>query len=73
MAFVGGYPVFILGRWDVPTFLFSYMMIFIFPVLFIGWKLTKRSKWLKAEEVDLYKDVDEIEEYQRNYVATPPR
>ncbi|ERF70679.1 hypothetical protein EPUS_02545 [Endocarpon pusillum Z07020] len=73
MAFVGGYPVFILDRWNVPTFLFSYMMIFVFPILFVGWKLIKKSKWYKPGEADLYKDVDEIEEYQRTYVPTPPR
>ncbi|KAG8622763.1 hypothetical protein KVT40_009274 [Elsinoe batatas] len=28
MAFVGGYPVFLPGAWNVPTFLFSYTMIF---------------------------------------------
>jgi yeast amino acid transporter len=73
MAFVGGYPVFILDRWDVPDFLFSYMMIFIFPILFVGFKLIKKTKWLKPEEADLHKDVDEIEEYQRNYVPISPR
>jgi yeast amino acid transporter len=73
MAFVGGYPVFILDRWDIPTFLFSYMMIFVFPVLFVGWKFLKKTKWLKPHEVDLRKDVDEIEEYQRTYVPIPPR
>jgi amino acid transporter len=34
MAFVGGYPVFLPGEWDVPTFLFSYFMIGLFPILF---------------------------------------
>ncbi|KAF2869802.1 amino acid permease/ SLC12A domain-containing protein [Massariosphaeria phaeospora] len=68
MAFVGGYPVFLKGKWDLPTFLFSYMMIFIFPVLYIGWKLVKKTKMKKAHEVDLYQDLEEIEEYTRNYV-----
>ena len=73
MAFVNGYTVFLPGNWDVPTFLFSYTMIGVFPVLFIGWKLLKRTKWLKPEEVDLLKDLDEIEAYTRNYVEVPPR
>lgn len=29
MTFVGGYPVFLKGYWDVPTFLFSYVPVFI--------------------------------------------
>ncbi|PPQ91429.1 hypothetical protein CVT25_014317 [Psilocybe cyanescens] len=39
MAFVGGYTVFLPGRWDVPSFLFSYTMIAIVPLLFIYWKV----------------------------------
>jgi amino acid transporter len=49
------------------------MMIFVFPVLFIGWKLIKKPKWVKSEDADLYMDLDEIEEYTKNYVETPPR
>jgi amino acid transporter len=73
MTFVGGYTVFIDDNWDVPTFLFSYTMIGVFPVLFIGWKFLKRTKWMKPEEVDLRKDVAEIEEYTREFVPSPPR
>ena len=73
MAFVGGYPVFLPGEWDVPTFLFSYFMIGLFPILFFGWKLVHKSKWRRPESVDLKGEVEEIEEYQRNYVPTPPR
>ena len=73
MTFVGGYSVFLPGFWSVPTFLFSYTMIAVFPILFFGWKFIKKTKWLKPHEVDLRKDLDEIEEYERNYVPTPPR
>ena len=31
MTFVGGYTVFLPGFWDIPTFLFSYTMIGVFP------------------------------------------
>src|SRR5690349_9301361 len=31
MAFVGGFTVFLPGNWSVPTFLFSYTMIGIYP------------------------------------------
>ena len=68
MTFVGGYTVFLPGRWSVPTFLFSYTMIGVFPVLFLGWKVLKKTKFLKPEEVDLREGVDEIEEYTREFV-----
>lgn len=72
MAFVGGYPVFLPGKWSVSTFLFSYTMIGVFPVLFVSWKLLRKTKFLKPEEVDLFKDVAEIDDYTRNYVPVPP-
>lgn len=73
MAFVGGYTVFLPGNWDVPTFLFSYTMIGVFPVLFVGWKIAKRTKWKKPDEVDLRGEVEEIEEYTANFVPAPPK
>lgn len=43
-------------------------MIFIFPVLFIGWKILKKTNFKKAHEIDLQQDLDEIEEYTRTFV-----
>ncbi|KAB2101648.1 General amino acid permease [Alternaria gaisen] len=71
MTFVGGYTVFLKGMWDVPSFLFSYLMVFAFPVLFIFWKLFKRTKWIPAHEADLLTDLAEIEEYHRTFVEKP--
>jgi amino acid transporter len=49
-------------------------MIGVFPVIFVGWKLLKKTKWLKPEEVQLRTaEVDEIEEYTRNYVERTPK
>ncbi|KAF2018851.1 hypothetical protein BU24DRAFT_342161 [Aaosphaeria arxii CBS 175.79] len=73
MAFVGGYTVFLKGNWDIPSFLFSYMSIFCFPLLFLGWKFIKKTKWRKPEEVDLVQDLEEIEEYTRNFVPAPDK
>lgn len=73
MTFVGGYTVFLPGFWDIPTFFFSYTMIGVFPILYLSWKFLKKTKTVKANEVDLLRDVEEIEEYNRNYVPRPPR
>lgn len=62
MSIVGGYTVFLPGFWEVSTFIFSYFMVFLFPVLYIGWKLIHRTKWYRPEEVDLKGEVAEIEE-----------
>jgi amino acid transporter len=62
------------GNWDIPTFLFSYAMIGVFPIIFVGWKLFKRTKWLKPHEVILRTaEVDEIDEYTANYVERTPK
>ncbi|KAL4778371.1 amino acid permease/ SLC12A domain-containing protein [Aspergillus varians] len=72
MAFVGGYEVFLPGNWDIPTFLFSYTMIGVFPVLYFGWKLIHRTSIRKVEDIDVTTGLDDIEEYTRNYVPEPP-
>ena len=73
MTFVGGYTVFLPGQWSVPSFFFSYAMIGVFPILFIFWKFYKKTKWLSPNAVDLFKDVDMIEEYTRSYVLRPEK
>lgn len=72
MTFVGGYTVFLPGNWDIPTFLFSYTMIGVFPVLYFGWKIVHRTQVKKPEEVDLLTGLDEIDEYERHYVPEKP-
>jgi amino acid transporter len=47
------------------------MMVFLFPIIFIGWKFIKKTKAVPAHEADLVTDLAEIEEYHRNYVETP--
>ncbi|KAI4660603.1 uncharacterized protein J4E78_005307 [Alternaria triticimaculans] len=71
MTFVGGYTVFLNGKWAVADFLFSYLMVFAFPVLFVFWKVLKRTKWVSPSEADLVTDLAEIEEYHRTFVEKP--
>ncbi|KAK3293957.1 amino acid permease/ SLC12A domain-containing protein [Chaetomium fimeti] len=72
MTFMGGYMVFLPGNWDIPTFLFSYTMIAICPLLYITWKLVHKTKIYKAHEIDLQKNMDEIAAYERTYVPSKP-
>lgn len=49
-------------------------MIAVFPIIFVLWKIFKKTKWLKPHEVQLRTvEVDEIEEYTRNYVERIPK
>lgn len=48
-----GYAVFLDGNWDVGSFFSSYTMAFVAICLFSGWKMLKRTKFVKPEEADL--------------------
>lgn len=48
-------------------------MVMVFPVLFVGYKLFHKTRIYKPEEVDLQKDLDVVDEYERNYVPEPPK
>lgn len=71
LCLVGGYYVFLNGQWDTPSFIFSYFSVALFPALFFGWKFLKRTHWKKPHEVDLKGEVEEIDEYTRNFRPEP--
>ncbi|KAL8854609.1 MAG: hypothetical protein Q9221_000644 [Calogaya cf. arnoldii] len=71
MTLLNGFPVFIKGNWALASFFFSYTMVGVFPVLYFGWKLLKRTRVIKLQDVDLLQDVAEIDEYTRNFTPTP--
>ena len=48
-------------------------MAFVYPVLYLGWKITKKTKLKSPLEVDLYQDLQEIEEYTRSFVPKPDK
>ncbi|KAJ7286055.1 general amino acid permease AGP2 [Mycena rebaudengoi] len=73
MAFVGGWTVFLPGAWNVPTFLFSYASLGIAPVLFVFWKIFRRTTWQSAEETKFFdKERADIDSYEDSHVQEPP-
>ncbi|EEB93723.1 hypothetical protein MPER_07584 [Moniliophthora perniciosa FA553] len=75
MAFVGGYTVFLPGKWDIPTFLFSYTMIGVVPVLFVAWKLYHRTQWRQLKHINFFdKERELIDRYEEEFdAAETPR
>ncbi|KAF8891281.1 general amino acid permease AGP2 [Infundibulicybe gibba] len=77
MAIVGGYAVFLPGRWDIPTFIFSYAMIGIVPLLFVYWKVVHKTAWRKLEDITFFdderRDVDEYEASGDLQISSPTR
>jgi amino acid transporter len=62
-----GYPVFLPGRWAIDTFFTFYLMVLVAPLLFFGWKLLKRTKFIKPLEADLQWQKAVIDAYEENY------
>jgi amino acid transporter len=50
-----------------------YTMIAVCPLLYVVFKLVKKTKIISAHEIDLQKNMAEIAEYERTYVPTPPK
>jgi amino acid transporter len=42
------------------------MMVFVCPILYLGWKVVKRTKFIKPEEADLVWERPVIDAYEAN-------
>ncbi|KAI1777508.1 amino acid permease/ SLC12A domain-containing protein [Hypoxylon cercidicola] len=52
LVFISGYEVFV-GGFAAVDFVFSYLVIAIFTVLYLGWKFVKGTKFVSPAEADL--------------------
>lgn len=52
LVFISGYSVFI-GGFQAVDFVFDYIVIVIFIGLYVFWKVWKKTKWVKLEDMDL--------------------
>ncbi|KAJ4369218.1 hypothetical protein N0V83_006303 [Neocucurbitaria cava] len=62
-----GYSVFLPGQFAIDTFFTYYMMVLVAPVLFFGWKLFKRTKFIPASECDLVWQKAVIDAYEESF------
>lgn len=69
---VYGYSVFLPGKWDISSFFTYYTMVLVAPVLFFGWKFTKRTKFVRANEADLVWDAPLIDAYEAALIEDAP-
>ncbi|KAJ5218002.1 uncharacterized protein N7498_000101 [Penicillium cinerascens] len=67
-----GYSTFLPGQWSVSGFFTYYTMVLVAPVLFFGWKLIKRTKLIKAHEMDLVWDRPIIDAYEATFTEYAP-
>ncbi|KAF4232401.1 hypothetical protein CNMCM8980_004877 [Aspergillus fumigatiaffinis] len=57
--------------WSVSNFFSNYTMQLVAPCPFFGWKLVKKTRYIRAHEVDLVWQRPGIDAYE-NSVTTPP-
>lgn len=67
-----GYSTFLPGSWSVGTFFTYYTMVLAAPVFFFGWKLVKRTKFVKPHEADLVWDRPVIDAYEATFMEYAP-
>jgi amino acid transporter len=54
VTLVAGFPVFLRGNWNTSDFVASYVGIPIFVVPIVAWKLWHRTKFARADTMDLW-------------------
>lgn len=67
-----GYPSF-RPAFSVTTFFQNYIMQILDPILFIGWKIVHKTKWLSVYEVDLVWERPTIGKHSSIPDPTTPR
>ncbi|KAI1343678.1 amino acid permease/ SLC12A domain-containing protein [Xylariaceae sp. FL0016] len=68
-----GYEVFLPGKFNVGDFFSYYTMALVAIVTFCGWKLLKRTKFVKPAEADLIWEKPLIDRYEAALVDPPSR
>jgi yeast amino acid transporter len=69
IVFTFGYTSF--SPWSNDSFWSNYAMVIVAPVLFIGWKLVKRTKFVKPLEADLVWERPIIDAYEATFMSEP--
>lgn len=57
--------------WSVDAFFRHYTMQIVAPILFLGWKLLKRTRFVRPREVDLVWQRPAIDRYEASYIKEP--
>lgn len=57
--------------WDVGTFFSFYTMVIVSPVLFVAWKLLKKTRFVGAREADLVWERPIVDAYEATFISPP--
>ena len=73
VAFFNGFDCFFPGRFSAKTFVPPYIDIPIFACLFLGYKLIKKTRFVRVEEMDLWSGKAEIDRQEPLWPIRKPR
>ncbi len=59
-----GYGVFLKGYWSFANFFTAYFTIVFFLVIYLGWKVVKRTSFVKPEDMDFTSGLREVEVHE---------
>lgn len=71
IVFVYGYSTFLPGGWSLTSFFSYYTMVGVAPILFVFWKLLKRTHFVRASHADLLWDRPHIDAYEASFISPP--
>ncbi|WVQ65948.1 uncharacterized protein L199_004126 [Kwoniella botswanensis] len=71
ILFFSAWSVFLKGNWDTATFVTNYLPLWLFPVLWIGFKLIKKTHFVRTTEMDFVSGLDVVE--AESYEEKPPK
>jgi len=69
IIFFNGFQVFLSGSWNVNTFITAYICLPIFLVFYLGWKIVKRPKFVRVEDMDFTTGRRELNEMDEQETA----
>lgn len=71
VALTYGYPNFLPGGFTLSGFFSSYTLVATAPILYVVWKVIKRTKSVKPGEVDLVWERPIIDAYEASFISPP--
>ncbi|KAF2217630.1 hypothetical protein CERZMDRAFT_30478 [Cercospora zeae-maydis SCOH1-5] len=57
--------------WDVESFFIYYAMLILAPILFVVWKVIKRTRFISGHEADLVWERPTIDAYEATFIDPP--
>ncbi|KAK7014137.1 hypothetical protein VNI00_019371, partial [Paramarasmius palmivorus] len=66
-----GWKVFLTDNWETDTFITNYLPVALFPIMFVGCKVYRKTRFVRVEEMDFVSGVEEV--VRDSYEEPPPR